>query len=162
MRALLVLLPSLAHAEPHRVALQLHVGADAPIDDWIAAANRHFAPADIEFFVAGRDDDAPPSVATRADRDALRVHGKGINIFVTGRVDNIDEPDAFVYGVRWRDYIIISDAALERTLAHELAHYYGLPHSKYPRSIMNHDADETDGFSDEELAKLKRAASNLR
>ena len=37
-------------------------------------------------------------------------------------------------GKRW---IILSRIARAKVLAHELGHYFDLPHSKYPESIMN-------------------------
>jgi hypothetical protein len=81
------------------------------------------------------------------------VRDRAIHVFIVGRLDDLDEPGAIAYGVTWhRGDLIVSDAALERTLAHEL----GLPHGHDPLSIMNRDEDDTPSFSDEELAKLRR------
>ena len=70
------------------------------------------------------------------------------------------------YGVTWRlpkdsrKFVIVSAQALERTLAHELGHFFGLPHSTYAISIMN-KADRAEPpveqrtFADEEIAAMR-------
>lgn len=69
------------------------------------------------------------------------------------------------YGVTWwttddRKLIILLTQAWERTLAHELGHFFGLPHSKYAISIMNKTPREEPPleertFHEKELAKMK-------
>ena len=59
-----------------------------------------------------------------------------------------------------RKYVIVSAQALERTLAHELGHFFGLPHSAYAISIMNKSERkdppiEQRTFADEEIAAMK-------
>ena len=182
---ILVLCIPVAHAnEPARATtfgLQLHIapGTDAPIvtPAWIAAqvamANHQFAALDVGFHVVGTTE-LPPSAAhlrTRADRTALApvVTGRVIHVFVTGKLDNVDD-DAPVYGVTWRagarKFVILAANARDIVLAHELGHVFGLPHSTHPISIMNKAkraepplADRR--FADEELAAMRGVIKRL-
>jgi hypothetical protein len=93
-------------------------------------------------------------------------------VFLVGPVDDVDVAGNFVFGVTWRarrsdrKYIILSAAALERTLAHELGHVFGLPHSTYAISIMNktpRDQPPVDErtFADEEIAAMRPVLRRL-
>jgi hypothetical protein len=138
----------------HCFGIRLHVAADdtglvvAP--DWVAAelaeANRHFAAIDVGFTVVGAD--ALPATAvhivTRKDRDAIAVDHLEraiVDVFLIGKLEDVDDPGKPVYGVTWHahdtKYIIVASDAFPRTLAHELGHVFGLPHSTYAISIMN-------------------------
>ena len=176
--------PACDKARAHCIAVQLHVAADerglVASPDWIAAqlaaANRHFAPLDVAFQLAGVDE-LPASAAhleTRRDRDALAssLGGSLIHVFVVGQLDDVDEEGAIAYGVTWhvrnddRRYVIVSAQALERTLAHELGHYFGLSHSAYAISIMNKSDRaeppvEQRTFADEEIAAMKPRLARL-
>jgi len=146
--------PGCDPARAHCFAIQLHVAVDADLvapPDFIATqvaeANRLFAVIDVGFRVVGVD--ALPAsafrIANRADRDELAAHRTGgtlIDVFIIGKLDDIDEPDGIIRGVTWRikdgrKYILVSNIAPSRTLAHELGHFFGLPHSTYAISIMN-------------------------
>jgi hypothetical protein len=168
-----------------RVAIHLHVAGDdhglVATADWVAkqlaGANRHFAPLDIGFQLASVD--ALPASAmhieTKADRNALaenRLGGKVIHVFVVGQLDDVENEGSIAYGVTWkrpndsRRYLIISVQALERTLAHELGHFFGLPHSSYAVSIMN-KTERTEPpvdqrtFADEEIAAMRPVLERL-
>jgi hypothetical protein len=172
---------SRGHCLPIRlyVALTEHGPAATPafIAGQLAAANHHFAAIDVAFQLAGVS--ALPArtadIATRAQRSALARHrerGAVIHVFVVGRLADIDIAGATINGVAWRHaagatkYLILSATAWERTLAHELGHYFGLPHSSYPISIMNktprdeppHDQRT---FADEELAAMRPVVARL-
>jgi hypothetical protein len=146
--------PTCDSSRAHCFGIQLHVAADGDLvapPDWIATqiaeANRLFAVIDVGFKLVGVDT-LPASafhIADKADRDELAGHRAGgtvVDVFVVGQLDNIDEVGAIIYGVTWRikdgrKYILVSNAAMPRTLAHELGHFFGLPHSTYKISIMN-------------------------
>lgn len=155
-----VALAALARAAPpcdaaraHCLGLQLHVavGDDGPVatPDWVvrqlASANRHFAAIGVAFQVEGVV--ALPASAARIEDAAERtqlgrlVAGTVIDVFVTAQLDDIDKSDGIIYGVTWptagKKFVIVSTMAWERTLAHELGHVFGLPHSTYAISIMN-------------------------
>jgi len=178
-------LPACDAVRTHCIGIHLHVpvvddGAIAKAD-WLAvqlaAANRHFAPLDIGFQVVGID--ALPAVAahiaTRQDRDAVsdgRLTGRMIHVFITGQLDDVDEPNGFIRGVTWhtrgsdRKYVIVSTLAPERVLAHELGHVFGLPHSKYAISIMNktdraEPPPEQRTFADEEITAMRPVLRRL-
>jgi hypothetical protein len=166
-------------------AIQLHIAtSDAKLvagADWLKAqlvgANRHFAPLGVGFTLAGVDtmSDSAMHVETRADRNALavgRLGGRIIHVFIVGQLDDVDVEGGIAYGVTWRrpsdtrKYIIVSAQALERTLAHELGHFFGLPHSTYDVSIMNKSERkeppvEQRTFADEEISAMRPVLERL-
>jgi hypothetical protein len=159
LAALIAALPACEAARAHCIGIQLHVPVDPDRGDaviahadWLAVelaeANRHFAPIDVGFQVVGADllPAGAGHVATPAERDAVaegRLTGKVIHLFITGQLDDVDQPGEVIRGVTWhlrggdRKYVILSTVAPERVLAHELGHVFGLAHSRYPISIMN-------------------------
>ena len=177
--------PSCDDARAHCFGIQVHIAADehgaVVSDDWIAAqlagANHHFERLDVAFQIAGVD--ALPAsavhVVTRADRDELatdRLGGKLIHVFVVGQLDDVDDDGRIAYGVTWhtshdgRRYVIVSAQALPRTLAHELGHFFGLPHSSYAISIMNKSdrkepPTEQRTFADEEISAMRPVLRRL-
>ena len=188
LAALTAGLPACDAARAHCFGIRLHVavGAEAgagPIAqaEWLAVqlatANLRLAPLDVGVQVVGID--ALPAsaghIATRGDRDALAaggLAGKLIHVFITGRLDDVDEPGGVIRGVAWhtrgsdRKYVILSTVAPERVLAHELGHVFGLPHSSYPRSIMNkapraEPPPEDRVFVDDEIAAMRPVVARL-
>lgn len=172
-------LPSCDPARAHCIGIRLRVAVDERGElvaqrDWIAgqlaAANAQFAAIDIGFEVVERG--VVPAFAARienrGERDQLGalIEGRVIDVFVTGQLDDVDVPGAFIFGVTWRKgtrkFVIISAPhAWPNVLAHELGHFFGLPHSTEPISIMNktprtEPPPEQRRFSDQELAKMRR------
>jgi hypothetical protein len=172
-------------ARAHCFGLEIHIAGTSRglvvTPEWLgkqeAAANRHFAALDVGFEVVAID--ALPAsnvhIETRGDRDGLatdRLGGKLIQVFIVGQLDDVDQENAIAYGVTWhtrkddRKYIIVSNLALERTLAHELGHFFGLPHSTYAISIMNKSdrkepPAEQRTFADEEVAAMRPVLKRL-
>jgi hypothetical protein len=166
-------------------AIQLHIASSetglAARADWLEAqlvsANRHFTPLGVGFTLAGVDrmPDNAMHIETRADRNALavgRLGGRMIHVFIVGQLDDVDVEGRIAYGVTWRlpkdkrKFIIVSAQALERTLAHELGHFFGLPHSTYAVSIMNKTERkeppvEQRTFADDEIAAMRPVLERL-
>ncbi len=185
LAAITAAVPVCDAARAHCFGLQLHVvagerGGFVVTPAWIAAqvatANKHFAALGVGFQLAGVDG-LPASAAhieTRGQRNQLAAHlgGPVVHVFFIAKLADVDEPGAPVYGVTWRvpkddrKYVIVAGNAFERTLAHELGHVFGLPHSEYAISIMNktkRDQPPMDErrFADEELAAMKPTVAEL-
>lgn len=184
MRALLVVLAltrvaaadDTCESRAYCFDLAVHVADEVVTPDWLAAqvttANRHFAPVDVGFRIARTDARSVAHVATREDRTKLGAHvSRGvIDVFVTGRLDDVDAKDAQIRGVAWKvggkKIVILSAIAAEVVLAHELGHVFGLPHSTYAVSIMNKTPRteppwEQRTFAPEELAALPATVKRL-
>lgn len=187
LAAITAAVPACDPARAHCVALRVHVapgdgtaGARPLVVDaaWIAAqvaqATALFAAIDVAFEVVGVEvlPAAAAHLPTRAARDALAAHvrARALDVFVTGQLDNVDDPAAPVRGVAWRagrhKFVILGATAPDRVLAHELGHMFGLPHSTYAVSLMNKTpraepplAART--FAPEELVVMTRALPRL-
>lgn len=87
---------------------------------------------------------------TRKDRDALTAELKPsvINVFVVASLRDVDDPRLYRMGVHWqpagtprRHYVIVAASALPSTLAHEIGHFFGLPHTAVKNNLMSYDRD---------------------
>lgn len=180
-------LPAACDAVAVCVGIDLHVvvgegGEPVQTSGWardhLKEANRHFAPLGVGFAVTSIAalPEAQRVISTRAERDRLgrRRWARGrIAVFVVGQLDNVDEPGV-IRGVHWRDrakrsrrWVILSSVAPDMVLAHELGHYFGLPHSEYAVSIMNKTRRRAPPLSErtfapEEIARMRRRLRVMR
>ncbi len=107
-----------------------------------------------------------------SERDALSSHlDKGvINAFFVERLRDVDRPDRFIRGVRWRDrrdlskdYVIVASIAGPFTLCHELGHFLGNGHSQVVNNVMSykHEDPAKVAFDARQGAKLRLVARQL-
>lgn len=169
-------------ARAHCIGIMLHVapGEHGPVAsaDWVAGqlaeANRHFAPIGVGFQITAAA--MLPAAAARIEdakeRTQLGRHVAGtvIDVFVTAQLDDVDVPGGVIRGVAWpagaRKLVILSTIAPARVLAHELGHVFGLPHSRYPISIMNKaprqaPSPEQRTFHADELAVMRTQLARM-
>jgi hypothetical protein len=80
---------------------------------------------------------------TRVDRSALASQVKmdgTVTVLVVPRVRDLDVPSYDLKGVHWkaagRRWIYLTASAKPPVLAHELAHYFGLPHDPAGGNLM--------------------------
>lgn len=143
------------------------------LDEQLAHANRAFGPFGLCFAVDERRDLAPARTAleTRADRHALgaSVSTGRANVFVPLSLRDVDDPSLLRMGVHWRaraprqrpsHFVIVASSAWQTTLAHELGHFFGNPHSRTSGNLMSYDGrSDTSGF---DARQGRRIADRLR
>lgn len=174
----------LASPPPRCIGLRIHhaVNLDAATRAWLdtqlAEANRLFAAADLAFTVSELValPEAHREVRTREQRDALghdRFAKGTIDVYLVAYLGDVDAPGQEIRGVHWRSrldrsrrFVIVSTISPPKVLAHELGHFFGLPHSRYPESIMNKSPRaeppyEARRFADRELSRMKTRANEL-
>jgi hypothetical protein len=139
------------------------------LDAEIAQAERLYAPHGIHFRRVGTRllDEDTAHMETRADRDRLAATCKPsvINVVVVESLKDVDEANRYRMGVHWRyepdprrRYIILSMSAPPTVLAHELGHYFGLPHSPVTDNIMSYSRTEGHApFLDDTQVRIVRA-----
>lgn len=158
---LIAAIPLRAQQEVTAFAVVVHADAlDAAFwTEEMRQADLLFAPANVRFVQRGevRTQDGVGLVDDRDARDRLAQfmeitragEPSAIHVFVTDRLADVDAPGERG-GVHWRfrrqrntHYIILSSHTWPTTLAHELGHYFGNPHSRTPNNIMSYERDGT-------------------
>jgi hypothetical protein len=165
---------------PIAFTVALEGGAEVVTEAWlterVAQAVAIFAPSGVTF-VARERRTMPEEHARmegRADRHALGglLVERSINVLVVSSLRDVDDPSIFRQGVHWRSrtfpgthYVILSRVSHETTLAHELGHFFGNPHSDVPNNIMSYarDGSVLPFFDDAQLGRIRgRARRFLR
>lgn len=167
-----------AQAEPMPVAVTMaepRPGEPAASEAWLAErlaqANTIFAPSGVSFVLRERRTMGVEHAAMedRPDRHALAdlLVPRSINVFVVASLRDVDDPTLMRQGVHWRPhgrrhlhYVILSAVAGPTTLAHELGHFFGNPHSATPNNVMSYARDDElpPFFDDRQLRRIRRAA----
>ena len=149
--------PACPEGRDRCVGIHLHVvvGPEGPVQTpaWTAEQLEHahwlFEPADVGFQIVAVDSIGPEflHIATREQRDEIGRprFGRGVvHVFLVARLDDVDVPGEQIRGVHWRQrsntdkrWIILSKIGSKVVMGHELGHFFGLPHSRYGKSVMN-------------------------
>jgi hypothetical protein len=148
---------------------------DAWIDAQLAEAERLFGPRGLHLKKTAQRplDERFAKLETRKDRDALTAQlQKGvINVMIVASLRDVDDPRLHRMGVHWAPvgkpgvhYVIVARDAWESTMAHEIGHFFGLPHSASKNNLMSYDRDGAAAFLDDYQARtvLSFARNYLR
>lgn len=150
-------------------------GSEVVTAAWLAARMRQadtiFAPSGLSFVEREHTtmDASHARMEDRADRHALGglLVPRSINVLVVASLRDVDDPSIYRQGVHWRSlsypgthYVILSMISGETTLAHELGHFFGNPHSPVTNNIMSYDRDGTvvPFFDDRQLRRIRARA----
>ena len=131
------------------------VVTQAWLDAQLAEANRVIGAHGVAFAFDKVEVSTTMTAAleTRADRDALGdlVSKQVINVFVVASLRDVDDPSRLRMGVHWRElsnlknnYIIVSASARRATMAHEIGHYLGNPHTGVENNLMSYKRTDED------------------
>lgn len=134
----------------------------------VREADRLFAPISVGFRVLYAETIGSEwkTIDTRKQRDEVGRDrfGRGVaQIYITSRLSDVDVAGEEIRGVHWRDrqevkrrWIILSTIGSPLVLAHELGHFFGLPHSTYNESIMNKTPRDDPPWEERVFAKPER------
>jgi hypothetical protein len=149
----LVLWAVMSANRPLSVALHVRVAicdgapvrSEAWVDEHVEAVRALLSPHGITVS-ARRDTFTPPrcELLDAADRDSLAPsvpeRERDVTVLVLPRVRDLDVPSYDLRGVHWRArgrrWIFLTARANPPVLAHELCHYFGLPHDPAGGNLM--------------------------
>lgn len=183
--ALAALLPVLAAATPIELAVHVAIGDDgaavadtAWVDAQVTTAAEHLSGADVALtWRDAGDAGIAASIITVADRDALAEDADSdgaVHVFVVASLADKDVEDAWLNGVHWRysgdrrglrgrRYVILSrETGWSSTLAHELGHFFGLPHTETPDGLMTTGGKRSSATPTLDAKQLERVSARAR
>jgi hypothetical protein len=150
------------------------VVSEAWVDRQVAEAIRLMTPHGVSVAQVDRRTlgSALAELENANDRDAVaeHLHPRAINAFFVKSLRDVDKPDRFIRGVRWRhrrdlrkDYVIVSSIAGPLTLCHELGHFLGNGHSQVVNNVMSYKHEDYDkiAFDKAQGAKMRQVARRL-
>jgi hypothetical protein len=144
-------------------------GAPVVDDAWVLAqldfAETMFGDLGVHFGrVATKTLDARfAHLESRADRNALaaELEPSTVHLFIVASLRDVDDRVSLRMGVHWREsqhpdehFIIMAATARPTTLAHELGHFFGNPHSLVEDNVMSYSRTGGAVFFDE--AQIRR------
>ncbi|MDX2021400.1 MAG: hypothetical protein SF187_14255 [Deltaproteobacteria bacterium] len=124
------------------------VRTDGWVQDHVAAAQMIFAPHAIGLnYTMAPFAPSRCELLTRDDRSAMVTHVVSrteVNVLVVARVRDLDVPSYDLQGVHWRaqgadparHWVFLTARAAPPVLAHELCHFFGLPHDPAGGNLM--------------------------
>lgn len=133
-------------------------------------ANRLFDAIGVEFVVASWQPlrVASAAVDTRAQRDdlgAATTHQGLVDVYLVSRLTDVDAPPTEIRGVHWRlrrntsqRWVIMSAISGPMVLAHELGHFFSLPHGVEAASIMNKRPRNTPPWEERVFTRREQTA----
>jgi hypothetical protein len=114
------------------------------VDEHLAAVRSLLAPHGID--VTARSEPFRPArceALSREDRDAFATHVASdgeVTVLVVPRVRDLDVPSYDLRGVHWRAgsrrWVFLTARARPPVLAHEIGHFFGLPHDPGGGNLM--------------------------
>jgi hypothetical protein len=145
---------------------------EAWVEAQMTEAVRLFEPLGVPLRkVAARSlPEAHGRLETRADRDALAalLEPKRINVMIVESLRDVDDPKLLRMGVHWRHrktpakhWVIVAASARPSVLAHELGHFFGLPHSSVTDNLMSYDRTGAPPFLDEAQARKVQSFARM-
>lgn len=149
---------------------------DAFVDAQVLEAERLLGPLGVHVKKASSRTLASSfaKIETRADRNGLasELRAGVINVYYVESLRDVDDPRYLIQGVHWRPtagpakdqgkrWIFVAAAASPTTTAHELGHYFGLPHVKTKNNLMSYERDGGTVFLDPKQGESMVAFARL-
>jgi hypothetical protein len=161
---------------PLSIAVAVEGGRAVREEAWIQAqlaeVERLYGPIGLRFKrTAARALPEPTArLESREDRDSLDAERmpRVNNAFLVASMRDVDDTRIYRMGVHWRNtvtpshrYVIVAADAITSTLAHELGHYFGLPHAHKVDNLMSYSRTGEKVFISNSQAATIRAMARI-